>query len=252
MNKALFIFAGANGSGKTTLYKRYKHIFGDLPFVNADEMLKKVTGENDPTNAKFGQELANIKIEECFANEASFCFETVFSHESKVELVKRAKLLGYTVSIYFCHLSDPSQNIARVKHRTEQGGHDVPEDKIVSRIPRTLNFVRYALQFADDFYLFDNSFLNGHQLVAHKKPLSLAVISPDAPDWAKVMIKGAASKTSSQLSLVTESTVNQGSSQKESKSKRYKKCVRCGRFLRGKIRPSFGVCSICEPKIHRR
>lgn len=246
MHKALFIFAGANGSGKTTLFKSYRHVFGDLPFVNADEMLKDTIGSNDPTNSKFGQELANRKIEECFANEESFVFETVFSHESKIDLIKRAKHLGYTVSIYFCHLSDPSQNVLRVQHRVQNGGHDVPEGKIISRIPRTLENVKQAIQFVDDFYLYDNSYTKGHQLVAYKKPLSLVTSFPDTPGWAINLIKGAAPYLGQEE---RKSDAEPFSPDKPNAS--YRKCLRCGRPLRGKIRPSHGVCSICEPKLNR-
>ena len=196
--KALFILAGANGSGKTSLYRKIKGVLGDMPFVNADEMLKELTGANNPTDAKFGQELANNKIETCFSKEESFCFETVFSHESKIELIKRAKLLGYTVSIYFTHLNDPAQNIIRVKRRFELGGHDVPEEKILSRIPRTLENVKSALHLVDEFYLFENDYSSGHYLVAHKKPLSTIVINVNAPAWAKDMVRiGNATKTAS-------------------------------------------------------
>lgn len=247
MNKALFILAGANGSGKTSLYKKIKNVLGDMPFVNADEMLKEVTGENDPANAKFGQDLANEKIEKCFAKEESFCFETVFSHESKIDLIKRAKLLGYTVSIYFTHLSDPIQNIVRVKRRLELGGHDVPEDKILARIPRTIANVKTSLQFVDEFYLFENDYSAGHRLVAHKRPLSIIVINLDAPTWAKDMVRiGSETK-------VAPVKTQASSSRKDSSSKktRHKTCVRCKRFLRGKTRPYYGICSICEPKLNR-
>jgi predicted ABC-type ATPase len=245
MKKALFIFAGANGSGKTTLYKQNKEVFGDLLFVNADEMLKEVTGSSDPTNAKFGQDLANQAIENCFAKEESFCFETVFSHISKIDLIKRAKLLGYTVSLYFTHLSDPVQNLARVKRRLELGGHDVPEDKILSRIPRTLENVKAALSFVDDFYVFDNDYINGHQLVAYKKPLSPIKINLDAPSWARALVKIGSEKNEIKNKGGTVTQIRQSLTPK----KRYKTCVRCGRFLRGKTRPHYGVCSICEPKI---
>jgi predicted ABC-type ATPase len=238
MEKALFIFAGANGSGKTSLYKKHESIFLGMPFVNADEMLRAVTGSNDPSNAKFGQRLASDKIEECFSKGSSFVFETVFSHKSKIDLVKRAKSLGYTVSIYFCHLSDPANNVARVQQRVEQGGHDVPEDKITSRIPRTFENIKTALQFVDDFYLFDNSYTRGHQLVAQKKPQAEIIVEPDAPDWARELIKTGHDITelTSEESPVTLHLV-------------YEQCIRCGRPLRGKLRQSYGVCSICQPKL---
>lgn len=240
MEKAIFIFAGGNGSGKTSLYRRYRNIFKNLPYINADEMLKEVLGNNDPSNAKFGQDLANKKIEECLEKGESFVFETVFSHESKIELIKRAKLLGYTVSFYFCHLSSPQLNILRVKKRVEEGGHSVPEDRIVTRIPRTLKNVHVALRFADDFYLFDNSYSNGFQLVVYKRPRSSIVIDSAAPDWAIKMSRIESAKSLRKRRIRKNSL---------SRRKLYKNCIRCRRPLRGGVRRNFGVCSRCESVI---
>lgn len=249
--KALYIFVGANGAGKTSLYTSYKEHFDSLPFVNADELLKEVTGNNDPSNAKFGQDLAKAKMEECFDEGKSFVFETVFSHESKIDLVIRAKELGYMVAIYFCHVGDSALNVARVKKRTELGGHDVPEDKILKRIPRTLENVRRAFSLVDSFFVFDNSSAVGHRLVAYKEIASSIIINSNAPAWAKNLTRIDKSPASKSKQAVSPLMPNRGLGQTRSKERiLYKACVRCGRFLRGKVRPHHGVCSICEPKLN--
>ena len=45
----------------------------------------------------------------------------------------------------------------RVMERVEAGGHDVPDEKIESRFPRTCDNLRQALMFVDEARLFDNS-----------------------------------------------------------------------------------------------
>ena len=246
MVKNFFIFAGANGSGKTSLYRALKDAFKSFPFVNADEMLRDIIGNNDPANAKLGQELANRKIDECFQEGTSFVFETVFSHESKVDLVKRAKLLGYAVSIYFVHLSDASENVIRVKRRAELGGHDVPQAKVLSRIPRTLVNVKAALKLVDDFYLFENDFASGHRLVAYRRPLSPIVVTVDAPPWTREM-----TRLGNEIELVPGTMAPSGRGLGAAEGARHRTCVRCGRFLRGKARIYFRVCSVCQPKLDR-
>ena len=47
--------------------------------------------------------------------------------------------------------------IARVVERVAAGGHDVPDDKILSRVPRTPQNLTQALEFVDHAFLFDNS-----------------------------------------------------------------------------------------------
>jgi hypothetical protein len=75
----------------------------------------------------------------------SFCFETVFSHDSKIDFLARAKANGYTIILVYIHLFDSRLNEARVKQRISEGGHRVPIDKIHSRIPRTLQHIKTAL-----------------------------------------------------------------------------------------------------------
>ena len=41
--------------------------------------------------------------------------------------------------------------------RVEAGGHDVPDEKIVARFPRTFANLRQALSFVNQALLFDNS-----------------------------------------------------------------------------------------------
>ena len=45
----------------------------------------------------------------------------------------RAKEKGYFVRCYYVLTADPAINVLRVKSRVAAGGHDVPEDKIISR-----------------------------------------------------------------------------------------------------------------------
>jgi predicted ABC-type ATPase len=85
-------------------------------------------------------------------------FETVFSHKGKVEFVKRAKAAGYKVYLYFVSTESPEINVYRVKEvRVKEGGHDVPEDKIVSRYDRSMEFLYEAAQYCYQVYFFDNS-----------------------------------------------------------------------------------------------
>jgi predicted ABC-type ATPase len=87
----------------------------------------------------------------------SFSFETVMSSPDKVALLKQAQALGYRTYLYYIATEDPAINVARVKARVNLGGHDVPEDKIVSRYARSLNLLMEAVKHTNRAYLFDNS-----------------------------------------------------------------------------------------------
>lgn len=87
----------------------------------------------------------------------SFSFETVMSAPDKVELLREAQERGYRTYLYYFATADPAINIQRVKNRLAEGGHDVPEDKIVERYHRSLGYLAQALRNSNRAYLFDTS-----------------------------------------------------------------------------------------------
>lgn len=87
----------------------------------------------------------------------SFTFETVMSHESKVDLLAQAQAAGYRTYLYFVATDDPAINISRVRNRVNLKGHDVPEDKITTRYYRSLGLLMEAIQHTNRAYVFDNS-----------------------------------------------------------------------------------------------
>jgi predicted ABC-type ATPase len=87
----------------------------------------------------------------------NFSFETVMSHENKIQFIRRANRLGYHVYLYFICTDDVRVNIERVKTRVREGGHFVPEEKIRTRYLRTLDLLYPALKASYKSYLFDNS-----------------------------------------------------------------------------------------------
>ena len=88
---------------------------------------------------------------------ASFTFETVMSHPDKVEVLARARAAGFRTYLYFVATDDPAINISRVCNRVAQGGHPVPEDRIVSRYHRSLDLLMDAIRHTHRAYIFDNS-----------------------------------------------------------------------------------------------
>jgi predicted ABC-type ATPase len=107
---------------------------------------------------RFAQILADYLRAKLLLLEKKFSFETVFSHKGKVDFIQKAKDSGYKVYLYFVATEDPEINIYRVKQvRVQQHGHDVPEDKIVSRYYRSLDLLHSAAQHCYQVYFFDNS-----------------------------------------------------------------------------------------------
>ena len=115
----------------------------------------------------------------------SFCFETVYSHPSKIDFIAQAKALGYQIIMVWIHLESPALNQARIASRVREGGHDVPAEKVRSPIPRLLHQVRASIPLVHVQRIYDNSSaqdpfrpvltLSAGSLPLHQEPL---------PHWA--------------------------------------------------------------------
>ena len=182
--KRLWLIAGGNGAGKTTFYHRFL-AEKNIPFINADEIAKQVYPGAEEINSINAARLAESIRMRKLAEGVSFCFETVFSHPSKVDFVAHAKSLGYRIHFIFIHIENAELNVARVQQRVEEGGHSVPAEKIYSRIPRTLKLVRNAQPLCDTFWVFDNGSLDRpYQKILIQTVGETQFTAESMPDWA--------------------------------------------------------------------
>jgi predicted ABC-type ATPase len=151
------MFAGPNGSGKSTITQAFRDR-GLFPanYVNADEIAKTLLGSSEEIGYQAAQ-MAEVQRQELMRRRQSLAFETVMSHPSKLALLEQAQLLGYQVILVFVGTNNPQINVERVALRVQQGGHDVPTDKVIARYHRTLQLLPRALELANTAYIFDNT-----------------------------------------------------------------------------------------------
>ena len=145
----IIVFAGPNGSGKSTFTELLKP---PVDYINADEIKKNLKCD-DLTAAK----LAEKQREDHLQNKEDFCFETVLSTPRNLNLLRRAKKLGYFIRCYYVLTVDPYINVYRVKSRVAEGGHDVPVEKIIERYDKALAQVCDVVEIADIYHIYDNS-----------------------------------------------------------------------------------------------
>ena len=145
----IIVFAGPNGSGKSTFTELLKP---PVDYINADEIKKNLKCD-DLTAAK----LAEKQREDHLQNKEDFCFETVLSTPRNLNLLRRAKKLGYFIRCYYVLTVDPYINVYRVKSRVAEGGNDVPVEKIIERYDKALAQVCDVVEIADICHIYDNS-----------------------------------------------------------------------------------------------
>lgn len=186
--KQLWVLAGGNGAGKSTFYNLYLKKHG-VKFVNADLIAKEIDPDN-PEDLNYQAATIAAKIREDLLSQGiSFCFETVFSHESKIDFIAKAKARGYQVILVYIHLIDSNLNEARVIQRVSEGGHSVPSEKIHNRIPRIMKHIKAALPLVDEARFLDNSSKeNPFQQTAVLKNGNYTGIASPLPEWAQEML----------------------------------------------------------------
>lgn len=157
-DRVLVVVAGPNGAGKTTFVETFLDSLGILT-VNPDAIARALFPTSPEDAAYAAAQAADAVRADLLDRGVSFCTETVFSDPkgSKLAFLKDARKRGYVVVLIFIGLESSALSAARVQQRTEHGGHDVPDEKIVSRFPRVLSNLKKALTIVDHAFLFDNS-----------------------------------------------------------------------------------------------
>jgi len=190
MNKpTLYVVAGANGSGKSTLINRHKNLIKDIPFVNPDDIAKKLDntydGKDDSLIYRAGRE-AITQQNNLIKKHKTFGIETTFSGNRELKIMNKAKEEGYQVKLVYVGLNNPIINIERVAERTQNGGHFVNSETIVRRYDKSMNHnLAKGMQIADKTYLVDNSKNKDYIVAKFQSEKVIGVTKKEIPSWIK-------------------------------------------------------------------
>lgn len=155
----LIILAGPNGSGKTTFASLLlQHPWGnDCINLNADALAEELGGWNNTNCIIQAQQQIREQLQHSIEAKQNIIYETVFSHPSKLDIIRKARNLGYFIRLFFICTESPRINIDRVADRFAKGGHSVPGNKINERYNRALMYGAEAMRMVQRGYLYDNS-----------------------------------------------------------------------------------------------
>ncbi len=148
--------AGPNGAGKSTLFDRVIGPVTHLEFVDEDVLARSEWPGAELEHAYEASAMAAARRTDLLDTRTSFATETVFSHDSKVDLVREARQRGYLVHLHVV-VVPVELSVARVAERVGDGGHDVPEVKIRDRHGRLWSLVLEAMPFSTRTTFYDNS-----------------------------------------------------------------------------------------------
>lgn len=152
----LHLLVGPNGAGKTTLFERVLAPATRLPFINADVLARRHWPGDEEAHGHEAAALAAEARQRALTKGQSFIGETVFSHPSKLQLLRDARGAGYIVHLHAV-LVPEDLSVTRVRLRHAQGGHSVPEDRIRERYRRLWPLVSQGIGLAHVARVYDNS-----------------------------------------------------------------------------------------------
>jgi predicted ABC-type ATPase len=187
----LVVVAGPNGAGKSTFIRRYLEDLG-LPYVNADHIARILRAAEPRLSQRELDQRAFDEAErlrdDLLELRLGFCTETVFSDPvgAKLDFLERARAGGFFTVLVFIGLENPGISLGRVRQRVAQGGHDVPESRLVARFPRTLKNLAGAVPIVNEAFLFDNTLFDApYRLVATYAEGRLTAQFPPLPRWTR-------------------------------------------------------------------
>ncbi len=202
-----YLLAGPNGAGKSSLYHAALAdglLPPDAEFVNADlyeaAHLQHISDPQQRSEA--ARAWADGRREHLMAQGQSFVSETVFSHPSKLALIVQAQKAGFAVVLLVVCLDKPERLIERVRQRIIEGGHAVPEQRILDRYPRTLAHLQKAVRQANLALLYDNpgrttGAFTAPQRIATCRGADTHIFVDKLPRWAQQVLALPVSSTGS-------------------------------------------------------
>lgn len=140
----LWIIAGPNGSGKSTSYNRtdIEGWGGSVWIINPDLLTQHLIDQEgiaaDTANREALDRIATWLYASLSVHQ-TIGVGTVLSSFKYRRLMRIARSFGYRIRLIYVVLDDVALQNARIRKRVEQGGHDVPPDKVAARSARSSN-----------------------------------------------------------------------------------------------------------------
>lgn len=151
----------------------------NLSFAN--NVIKVPLPTNSYTAALIADLLRNLLLEKG----ATFSFETVMSHPSKLEMLQRAHANGFRNYLYFISTESESININRVAARVNKGGHPVDEQKIKERYFRSMDLLSAMIPYCYRCFILDNSGEQYRLILEIVEGKEIKVMDDDIPGWVE-------------------------------------------------------------------
>ena len=197
----IYVLAGTNGAGKSSIVGAMLIELG-VEYFNPDEAAALIADANPGIALEDAQSAAwqegKRLLERAIAERFDFAFETTLGGSTITALLEQAIASGIEVRIWYVGLDSVELHIARVRARAAKGGHDIPDQRIRDRYPRSLlNLIRLMPKLTA-LRVYDNSVeadpdtgaVPEPRLIVHldRGELTSVCKLASTPHWAKPVV----------------------------------------------------------------
>lgn len=154
-----YVIGGPNGAGKTTFALNYlPEIAGCDNFVNADMIAYGISPLNTLSVQYDAGRVFLNKVHKNIEARVDFAFETTLSGRSHINLLKTLGETNWHIVLFFLWIPSADFSRDRIRQRVSEGGHDINDEAIYRRYPRTMyNFINIYIPLCDKVSCYDNS-----------------------------------------------------------------------------------------------
>lgn len=181
-----YIVSGPNGAGKTTFALRYlPKIVSCSNFINADEIAKGVSPLDFEAGLLQASRIFLQSLNKKIECRETFAFETTLSGKSYLTQIPQWQQAGWQVILIYLYIPSAEFSALRVKQRFEQGGHNVPDDVVARRYPRSIRNLFLYSEVCDQTFCFNNE--QGNVLPVFEKLKGQSVKVIDNTTYSKIL-----------------------------------------------------------------
>lgn len=179
------VIAGPNDAGKSRLCPLYV----STKSFDGDKLALKLRREHPDWPAHWISGTVASELEkqkkQALEQKEDFAFETNFSNEMVINMIREFKEAGYKISLCYFGLYSENESVSRVILRSQTGGHDVSDEVIRFNFNEGLKNTKKHLQLFENLIFIDGNSDFGKIVALHITKNSKHEVTNDPPLWFK-------------------------------------------------------------------
>lgn len=155
--------------------------------INTDEIVESFGRWDNFADVVKAGKIAVKQIAENFDKGQSFCQETTLCGSDILRNIRKAKISGYRVILYYVGVNSAEIAKERVQIRVQNGGHGISDEDIDRRYNVSLEKLSEVIPLCDEVIVYDNTTV--YETIAIYKDGKLAWQKASQPEWFRTILQ---------------------------------------------------------------